>query len=95
MKNTYKYSFKAKVTATALIVLLAVMSGFAQTRVSGTVKDVDNEPIPGASIVVGNTTVGTITDINGKYNIIVPANSSGQLVFSFIGFVEKRSEAGI
>ena len=92
MKN--KYQFKAKATATVLAVLLAVMSGFAQTRVSGTVKDVDNEAIPGASVVLLNTTTGTVTDINGKYNITVPANSSGKLIYSFIGYVSDTIAIG-
>ena len=92
MKNTY--SFKAKATATAITVLLAVTSGFAQTRVSGTVKDVDNELIPGVSVQVVNTVVGTVTDIDGKYSIVLPANSSGQLAFSFVGFESETVDIG-
>jgi TonB-linked SusC/RagA family outer membrane protein len=45
----------------------------------------DGLGVPGASIVVKGTTVGTVTDFNGAYSIQVPGPSS-TLVFSFIGF---------
>lgn len=43
----------------------------------------DNSPIPGVSVVVKGTTVGTITDFDGNYTIEAPSN--GTLVFSFVG----------
>ena len=48
-----------------------------QTRkITGMVTDKDGEPIPGANIVEkGSTTNGTITDMNGRYFLSVPANS--------------------
>lgn len=53
-------------------------------NISGIVKNAEGEPIPGVSIVIEGTTVGTITDINGNYTLInVPDN--GTLIFSFIG----------
>lgn len=49
----------------------------------------DNEPLPGVNVVIkGNTAVGTITDINGKYSLTVQDNSV--LVFSYIGFLSKE-----
>lgn len=55
-----------------------------QSTITGTVVDVNNQPLPGVSIVVKGTTTGTITDADGKYQISnVPAD--GVLVFSFIG----------
>nr|MBI1231908.1 SusC/RagA family TonB-linked outer membrane protein [Cytophagales bacterium] len=52
--------------------------------VRGTVTDQNGDPIPGATVSVPGTSIGTATDIDGKYTITVPENSS--LVFSFIGF---------
>lgn len=52
--------------------------------VSGTVTDQNGDPIPGATVSVPGTSIGTATDIDGKYSITIPENSS--LVFSFIGF---------
>jgi TonB-linked SusC/RagA family outer membrane protein len=69
-----------------LFVLLSV-SVFAQNSIEviGKVTEATGEPIIGVSVVVKGTTQGTITDINGVYNIQnVP--SDGIIVFSFIGF---------
>ncbi len=56
---------------------------------SGTVSDESGEPIPGVSVVVKGTTVGTITDIDGNYVLSnVPENAT--LVFSFIGMRDKE-----
>ena len=72
-----------------LILLLAFqVAAFAQGRmVSGTVTDASNEPLPGVNVLIKGTTVGTITDINGKYSIGV-SKTSDILVFSFIGYNE-------
>ena len=51
-------------------------------RVSGTVIS-EGDPLPGVSVVVKGTSVGTVTDMDGRYSIQVP--SGGTLVFSFIG----------
>ena len=61
-------------------------SAFAQNRtVSGTVKDSQQIPIIGASVMlVGNTNVGTVTDIDGRFSINVP--SGAQLSVSCIGY---------
>lgn len=52
--------------------------------VSGTVVDVNGEPIIGASVMVKGTTNGTITDIDGHYLLTVPENCS--LEISYIGY---------
>lgn len=45
----------------------------AQQTISGTVKDAKGEPLPGASIVIKNTTTGTTADADGKYQITAKA----------------------
>lgn len=56
-----------------------------QTKeLSGLVRDERNMPLPGVSIIVKGTTVGTITNMDGTFNLSVPLNSQS-LVFSFIG----------
>ena len=72
---------------TVLFVFVGVSTLFAQTRViSGTVTSAvaGEGPIPGVTVVVKGTTIGTTTDANGKYSITVPANAT-TLVFSYIG----------
>ena len=53
--------------------------------VSGVVADVNGEPIIGASVLQDGTLNGTVTDIDGRYTLTVPANS--KIAFSFIGYV--------
>jgi TonB-linked SusC/RagA family outer membrane protein len=55
-----------------------------QKQITGTVTDKEGIPIPGVNVVVTGTTQGTMTDIDGKYNIEVPSGSSS-LTFSFVG----------
>ncbi|HPV34576.1 MAG TPA: TonB-dependent receptor plug domain-containing protein, partial [Bacteroidales bacterium] len=57
----------------------------AQRQVTGTVTNAeDGSSIPGVSVLVKGTQVGTITDINGKYSIKVPLEGK-ILQFSFVG----------
>lgn len=58
-------------------------------RITGTVTSVtDGMPLPGVSVVVKGTTVGIITNIDGKYALDVPANAT--LVFSFVGYSSRE-----
>ncbi|WP_410795596.1 SusC/RagA family TonB-linked outer membrane protein [Parabacteroides sp. FAFU027] len=56
--------------------------------VTGTVTDSKGEPLIGVNVSVKGTTKGTITDVNGKFTILVP-NSSAILVFSYVGYTAK------
>ncbi len=57
-------------------------------KISGTIKDSKGVPIIGANIKIKGTTKGTITDLNGKYQLDAPANAS--LVVSYIGYLSKE-----
>ena len=46
----------------------------------------DATPLPGVSVVVQGTTIGTVTDYEGNYSITVP-NATATLVFSFVGMI--------
>lgn len=59
-------------------------------NVRGTViHEDDGKPLPGVSVVVKGTTIGTVTDANGNYSLTLPNNASA-LVFSFIGLVSQE-----
>lgn len=62
-----------------------------QVTVTGTVSDKIGI-IPGASVMVKNTTVGTVTNMDGAYTIDVPKN--GILVFSYIGYASQEHTPG-
>ncbi len=72
-----------------LIIAVGLTSSvlFAQT-ISGTVSD-ENGPLPGASVVVKETTNGTNTDFDGNYTLN-KVQSNAILVVSFIGFVTQE-----
>lgn len=55
-----------------------------QITVEGTVTDNLGNPLSGVTVLVKGTTVGTITDVAGKYSIR-PENGQSTLVFSFVG----------
>jgi len=64
-----------------------------QKSISGRVKDVSGEPLPGVAVVINGTTKGTITDMDGNYTI---PNVSGEtvLVFSFVGMKKQKIVVG-
>ena len=53
----------------------------------------DGQPLPGVNVIIRGTTVGTVTDANGKYQIAIEAINP-KLVFSFIGFQTKEVQVG-
>lgn len=62
--------------------------------VSGTVIDQQSgEALPGVNVLVKNTATGTVTDVNGKYNLNVPQNDD-TLVFSSIGYISQEIPVG-
>ena len=81
------YNMKMKKTFLTYCCLLITQLLFAQNtwQVSGVITDAgDSSPLIGASVVVQGTTIGTITDFNGKYSISVP--DGGTIVFSYTGY---------
>ncbi|MCR4559642.1 MAG: SusC/RagA family TonB-linked outer membrane protein, partial [Bacteroidales bacterium] len=68
-----------------LTLFCGLLSAQAQTKqITGTVTDEAGQPLPGVTVMVEGTTSGTITDLDGKYQITVP--NGAKLVFSFIGY---------
>ncbi|WP_159063558.1 TonB-dependent receptor [Parabacteroides bouchesdurhonensis] len=63
-----------------------------QKKVTGTIKDHQNEPIIGANIIEKNTQNGTITDENGYFSLDINPNST--LVVTYIGYLPKEIPVG-
>ena len=57
----------------------------AKFKVTGVVKDINGEPVIGATVTVKDAPGGTLTDLDGKFTIDV-ANENSVVVVSFIGF---------
>lgn len=65
---------------------VSVTYGGKINQVFGTVYDSEtNETLPFANVMVKNTTIGTVTDVDGRYSLTLPPNAE-VLVFSFIGY---------
>jgi len=84
-------------TITAILMLFASSTMlYAQNGivVKGSVTDNTGDPLIGASVVVkGQTSLGTITDFDGNFQLKVPSESS-VLVFSYVGMVTKEAKVG-
>lgn len=77
-----------------LLFIFIASASFAQQTVTGVVKtSPDNQPLPGATVLLKNTTIGTTTDFDGKFTIVVPSN--GVLVFSYVGFVTQEIDINV
>ena len=75
----------------ALLVACAVSGTapvLAQQQITGTVTDAQNgESLPGASVSVPGTTVGTATDVDGNYALTIPSDTEADsLRYSFVGY---------
>jgi len=74
----------------AFLCFTGLQAALAQMDVKGTVTDArDGTPLPGVSIIVKGTLSGTVTDINGKYTLAVPAGHN-ELIFSFVGMLTQE-----
>ncbi len=83
-----------KTLAVLMVAVLGMANAYAQTRsISGTVVDGQNLPVIGASVmVVGQSQTGTVTDLDGKYALNVPAGST--ISVSCIGYETQTIAVG-
>jgi TonB-linked SusC/RagA family outer membrane protein len=81
-------------SALLLFLVLGMGTAWAQDRtVSGTVKSESGEPLIAVNVGVKGTTSGTVTDIDGKFSLKIPASAT-KLVFSFVGYETQEVELG-
>ena len=70
------------------------IENFLEITITGKVLDAETgEPLIGASVVVKNTRVGGITDVNGKFSLNIPDNAEA-LVVSYVGYEPKEIAIG-
>ncbi len=63
---------------------------FAQSSISGSVKDTKNEPIPGVNIKISGQSLGAITDATGKFVLKAPAKLPFTIEVSSIGYASQK-----
>jgi hypothetical protein len=64
-------------------------NGIVRGRVIGS----DGKPMPGVNVIIKGTSVGTVTDVDGNYNVALTGDAS-TLVFSFVGFSSQEISLG-
>ena len=85
VQKTIGSSMRRVLFSSALLLVSSLT--FAQSKVSGTVKDANGEPLIGVSVVEEGTSNGAVTDINGNYTLNVKPGA--KLKLSYIGFTPK------
>lgn len=76
-------------------IIIALILGFsslinAQNTVSGTVTDLQNQPVPGVSVYIAELHKGTTTDENGKYNLNNLPKGGLRVTFTFVGYTTQN-----
>lgn len=83
-----------KTILTAILIGITTLVASAQVKVTGVVLDENNQPMPGAAVLLdGDTSHGVITDENGRYNITVPSTES-VLRYEFLGYSPVKMMVG-
>ena len=90
VQKTNGKSMKRVLLSSALLLVSTLT--FAQSKVSGTVKDANGEPLVGVSVMEVGTNNGAVTDINGNYTLNVKPGA--KLKLSYIGFTPQTVKAG-
>ena len=75
------------------ILLTAFACNVSSKTITGTVIDENGNPLAGVNIVIKGTSTGTVTDLNGKYQI-VNAQNTDVLAFTLTGFVAEEVKVG-
>ena len=64
----------------------------AQVKISGNVRDENKEPLIGVNILIKNSTEGTVTDLDGHFELQV-ADPSATLIFSYTAMLSRKSHS--
>ena len=89
VQKTNGRSMKRVLLSSALLLVSTLT--FAQSKVSGIVKDANGEPLIGVSVMEVGTNNGAVTDMNGNYTLNVKPGA--KLKLSYIGFTSKTIKA--
>lgn len=93
MQKNFTQHVRRLLQSLALALLLiagaGVQAAAPQRDITGSVKSASGEAMPGVTVMVKGTTVGTTTGANGVFNLKVPADAEA-LSVSFIGYVSRE-----
>lgn len=87
-------NLKFKLYLSRLFGIIAILfipwNAYAQTKITGTVKDSKGIPLPGVSVAQKNTKNGISTDENGKFTLTLRADAPAAINLTMVGFVPKE-----
>lgn len=90
MKKHLQFRF-----AVLMVLLLSSTVFFAQSTISGIVKDNNNQAIPGVNIIIKGTTMGTTSDFDGNYSIANVPNGEYTLIASYVGYDNFKKQISV
>jgi TonB-linked SusC/RagA family outer membrane protein len=77
-----------------VLIAKADLSNQQTIRVTGKITDaMTREPLPGASVIIEGTTIGTVTGIDGDYSLLVPGPDA-VITISYVGYISQRFVVG-
>jgi len=88
MKNTFT---KTALTALVLFVF-SVQYSVGQTSISGNLSDSGGEALIGANVIIKGTTTGTVSDVNGNFNLSVDQAPPFTILVSMVGYATESRE---
>ncbi|WP_442845692.1 SusC/RagA family TonB-linked outer membrane protein [Leeuwenhoekiella sp. H156] len=89
--STYESVHRRWVPLLIIMFFLCFMSLSAQKTITGTVADENGTFLPGANVIVPNTSIGVVTDFDGQYSIEIPENAE-RLKFSYLGYISREEQ---
>ncbi len=72
----------------SVLIMLMCLKVLAQQTITGTVRDESGSAIPGASVIIKGTSIGTVTDADGEFKI--SGRPDDLIVISFIGYKQQE-----
>ena len=83
-----KQPIQKKLSCFALFFLIPLL--FFGQSINGVVTDASNQPIPGATVLLKGTSIGTVTDFNGEFKLDNPPKGANTILVSFLGYLTKE-----
>ncbi|MGB7394278.1 MAG: SusC/RagA family TonB-linked outer membrane protein, partial [Pricia sp.] len=87
-RNSARRNGNGLFALTLMLMFFIGLSALSAQTITGTISD-SQGPLPGASVVVEGTTLGTTSDFDGKYSIEAPADAT-TLIFSYVGYATQE-----
>jgi len=79
-------------TILKILIMLVGVFTYAQTTVSGSITDINDQPLSGATVIVVGTSTGVVADFDGNYSITVDIDTPFSIEASSVGFIPATLE---